>query len=159
MSSPISRWPASPNVYVLGDLANTRNPAGSFFPQLGSVALQAGQWTAVNILADIAGKPRTPFQYHDKGIMAMISRDAAVVELGEKRHELHGMVAVAAWLGVHAYLMSGIRTRIEALIDWTWTYFAQSRGPQVLDRSDAARIDWEADADVAHAPHLPVLPR
>jgi NADH dehydrogenase len=136
-----------PRVYVLGDLANTRNPAGGFFPQLGSVALQAGQWTARNILADLADKPRTPFQYHDKGIMAMISRNAAVVELGESRHELHGMVAVAAWLGVHAYLLSGIRTRIEAFIDWTWTYFARSRGPQVLDRTDAARIDWQDDTE------------
>src|SRR5262249_1386842 len=135
-----------PNVFVLGDLANTRDPAGVFFPQLGSVALQAGQWTAGNILADIAGKPRTPFQYHDKGIMAMISRSAAVVELGESRHELHGMVAVAAWLGVHAYLMSGVRTRIEAFIDWGWTYFRRAPGPQVLDRSDAARINWQEDS-------------
>jgi NADH dehydrogenase len=141
-----------PGVYVLGDLANTQNLAGGFFPQLGSVALQAGQWTAGNILADIAGKPRTAFQYHDKGIMAMISRSAAVVELGERRHELHGMVAVAAWLGVHAYLMSGIRTRIEAFIDWTWTYFARSRGPQVLDRSEAARINWQDDAEERREP-------
>jgi NADH dehydrogenase len=95
----------------------------------------------------MAGKPRTPFQYHDKGIMAMISRNAAVVEIGERRHELHGMVAVAAWLGVHAYLMSGIRTRMEAFIDWAWTYFARSRGPQVLDRSDAARINWQDDEE------------
>jgi NADH:ubiquinone reductase (H+-translocating) len=141
-----------PGVYVLGDLANTRDPSGGFFPQLGSVALQAGQWTAGNILADMAGKPHTPFQYHDKGIMAMISRHAAVVEVGEHRHELHGTVAVAAWLGVHAYLMSGIRTRIEAFIDWTWTYFSRSRGPQVLDRSDAARINWQEDADVTLPP-------
>jgi NADH dehydrogenase len=134
-----------PSVYVLGDLANTRDPAGGFFPQLGSVALQAGQWTAANILADIAGKPRTPFQYHDKGIMAMISRNAAVVELGKARHELHGMVAVAAWLGVHAYLLSGVRNRIDAFVDWTWTFFARSRGPQVLDPSDVSRINWQDD--------------
>ncbi len=57
------------------------------------------------------------------------------------------MVAVAAWLGVHSYLMTGIRTRIEAFIDWTWTYFARSRGPQVLDRSDASRINWQEDAE------------
>jgi NADH dehydrogenase len=139
-----------PGVYVLGDLANTPDAVGGYYPQLGSVALQAGQWTAGNILADIAGNPHTPFKYHDKGIMAMISHNAAIVELGEKRHELHGPVAVAAWLGVHAYLMSGIRTRIEAFIGWTWTYFSRSRGPQVLDRSDAARIDWEEDAEAAH---------
>jgi NADH dehydrogenase len=151
--------PGFPGVFVLGDLANTRDPAGGFFPQLGSVALQAGQWTAGNILADIAGKPRTPFQYHDKGIMAMINRNAAVVELGERRHELHGTVAVAAWLGVHCYLMSGIRTRVEAFIDWTWTYFARSRGPQVLDRSEAARINWQEDDErpepAAHAASPP----
>src|SRR5262252_6810367 len=147
-----------PSVYVLGDLANTRDPAGGFFPQLGSVALQAGQWTAGNILADIAGKPQTPFQYHDKGIMAMISRSAAVVEVGERRHELHGTVAVAAWLGVHSYLMSGIRTRIEAFIDWGWTYFARSRGPQVLDRSDAARINWQEDAEAVPQAPVPVAP-
>src|SRR5262245_53223962 len=147
-----------PSVYVLGDLANTRNPAGGFFPQLGSVALQAGQWTAGNILADMAGKPYTPFQYHDKGIMAMISHNAAVVELGEKRHELHGTVAVAAWLGVHAYLMCGIRTRIEAFVDWTWTYFSRSGGPQVLDRSDAARINWQDDAEERPEPTTHAVP-
>jgi NADH dehydrogenase FAD-containing subunit len=136
-----------PSVYVLGDQANTRDPTGGYFPQLGSVALQAGQWTAENILADLAGKPRTPFRYHDKGIMAMISHNAAVVEMGQARHELHGMVAVAAWLGVHAYLLSGIRTRIEAFVDWTWTYFTRARGPQVLDRSDAARINWQDDLE------------
>jgi NADH dehydrogenase len=43
--------------------------------------------------------------------------------------------------------MSGIRTRLEAFIDWTWTYFSRSRGPQVLDRSDAARINWQDDAE------------
>jgi NADH dehydrogenase len=139
---------------VLGDLANTRDPSGGFLPQLGSVALQAGQWTAANILADMAGKPHTPFQYHDKGIMAMISHDAAIVEIGERRHELHGSVAVAAWLGVHTYLMCGIRTRIEAFIDWTWTYFTRARGPQVLDRTDAARIKWEEDADETIPPPL-----
>jgi NADH dehydrogenase len=147
-----------PRVYVLGDLANTRDPAGRFFPQLGSVALQAGQSTAGNILADIAGKPRTPFRYHDKGIMAMISRNAAIVELGERRHELHGMVAVAAWLGVHAYLMSGVRTRVEAFIDWTWTYFAGSRGPQVLDRSASARINWQDDVAAHPEPPAQVVP-
>ncbi len=61
-------------------------------------------------LAEIAGKSRTAFRYHDKGIMAMIGRDAAVAEIGRKRHELEGPVAFAAWLGVHALLMTGVRS-------------------------------------------------
>lgn len=86
--------------------------------------------------------------------MAMIGRRAAVAEVGEHRHELHGSIAFAAWLGVHASLMSGVRNRIEAFVDWGWDYFSNNRGPEVLDqRSDSAHIDWgeEPDPEVAAA--------
>src|SRR5262249_31597758 len=136
-----------PGVYALGDFANIPSAKGQPLPQLASVAQQCGQWTARNILAEIAGEERTPFQYHDKGIMAMIGRDAAVAELGRKRHELDGPIAFAAWLGVHALLMSGVRQRIEAFIDWSWSYFSRSRPIQVLDRSDASRIDWDENTE------------
>ena len=134
-----------PGIYVIGDIANTPDGAGGSFPQLGSVALQAGETTAINIVADIDGKPRETFDYHDKGIMAMIGRGAAVAEVGEHRHELHGAIAFAAWLGVHAYLMSGVRQRMDAFVSWAWDYFGKSRAPQILDRSDAAHIDWGDD--------------
>jgi len=64
-----------PGVYVLGDLANIPGPEGSPLPQLGSVALQSGQWTAKNIVAGLSGRRATPFRYKDKGIMAMIGRN------------------------------------------------------------------------------------
>jgi NADH dehydrogenase len=132
-----------PAVYAVGDLANATAPDGSDFPQLGSVALQQGRWAARNIRADIDGKPRTSFHYHDKGIMAMIGRGAAVAEVGEHRHELHGPIAFAAWLGVHVALLGGVRHRVDAFVSWASDYFSTSRGPQVLDRSDAARIQWD----------------
>jgi NADH dehydrogenase len=129
-------------VYVVGDFANIPGPDGQPLPQLGSVAQQCGEWTAKNILADISGESRTPFRYHDKGIMAMIGRDAAVAAVGKKKHELDGPIAFAAWLGVHALLMSTVRERVEAFIDWAWNYFGRSRPIQVLDRSDEGRINW-----------------
>ena len=135
-----------PGVYVIGDVANIPSPDGESHPQLGSVALQSGVTAADNLLADFAGKPRKAFHYHDKGIMAMIGRGAAVAEVGAHRHELHGVIAFSAWLGVHAALMTGVRNRIDAFVNWGWDYFSGARGPQVLDRSDAARIDWEDDA-------------
>jgi NADH dehydrogenase len=134
-----------PGVYVVGDIANIPVGDGTAFPQLGSVALQAGAQAAENILADIAGKAREPFDYHDKGIMAMIGRGAAVAEMGEHRHELHGAVAFAAWLGVHAWLMSGVRQRVDAFISWAWDYHGKGRAPQILDRTDDAHIDWGDD--------------
>ena len=78
---------------------------GKTHPQLGSVALQSGSSAANTILADRAGKAAKPFSYLDKGTMAMIGRGAAVAQV--RGVELHGKMAFAAWLGVHAALMTG----------------------------------------------------
>jgi NADH dehydrogenase len=136
----------APGVHAVGDVANIPDPHGDALPQLGSVALQSGTWAAENVLADFAGRPRKPFHYHDKGIMAMIGRGAAVAEVGPHHHELHGHIAHTAWLGVHAGLMTGVRNRVDAFLAWGWDAFSSGRGPQVLDRSTDARIDWERDA-------------
>ena len=136
-------------VYVIGDIANIPDGDDRALPQLGSVALQSGAWAAKNILADLAGKPREPFAYHDKGIMAMIGRGAAIAEVGKRHHEIHGEMAHMAWLGVHASLMTGTKAKIEAFVDWAWDGFSKTGGPHVLDRGDAAEIDWDDDAVVA----------
>jgi NADH dehydrogenase len=134
-----------PGVFVVGDLANIPSDDGRSFPQLGSVALQSGQWVANNILADMDGKPMEPFAYHDKGIMAMIGHNAAIAEMGEHRHELHGAVGYAAWIGVHAYLMGVSRQRRDAFISWAWDEFGKRR---VLDTTDETRLHGEEDDDV-----------
>jgi NADH:ubiquinone reductase (H+-translocating) len=77
--------------------------------------------------------------------MAMIGRGAAIAEVGEHRHELHGAIAFSAWLGVHAVLMTGVRNRVDAFVDWGWDYFTKARGPQVLDRADVNTIHWDED--------------
>jgi NADH dehydrogenase len=139
----------SEGVYAVGDVANIAGPDGKPLPQLGSVALQSGAWAADNIIADFTGKPRKSFEYRDKGIMAMIGRKAAIAEVGKNHHEVHGQLAHIAWLGVHASLMTGTRDKIEAIIDWSWDRFSKTGGPHVLDRGDAAEINWDDDPAVA----------
>ena len=78
--------------------------------------------------------------------MAMIGRGAAIAEVGPHRHELHGAIAHSAWLGVHASLMTGVRNRVDAFVAWGGDAFSSGRGPQLLDRGDVARIDWDEDA-------------
>jgi NADH dehydrogenase len=136
-----------PRVYALGDMANTPDHDGNDLPQLGSVALQAGRWAAENILADAAGKPRKPFHYKDKGIMAMIGSGAAVAEMGAHHHELHGHVAFASWLGVHAYLMSGVHERVDSFVSWGWDFLGSSRSGALVDDPEKPRIDWGDDDD------------
>lgn len=134
-----------PGVYVLGDLAAIPGDEGDPLPQLGSVALQSGQWTAKNILATAAGRPARPFHYKDKGIMAMIGHNSAVAEVGRGRHEVDGTVAFLMWLGVHATLMTGVRPKVDAFIDWAWDYFSTTRALP-LDRTGTARIDWGGES-------------
>jgi len=134
-----------PNLFVLGDTANIAGSDGQILPQLGSVAQQSGRWAAKNILADLDGGHRSAFHYKDKGIMAMIGRGAAVAEVGEHRHELHGTFAFAAWLGVHAALLTDVRQRIDAFVSWGWDYFSRSRTGALLDADAARQIDWDDD--------------
>ena len=72
---------------------------------------RAGSWPPKTILADLEGKQAKPFSYLDKGTMAMIGRGAAVAQV--KGVELHGKIAFAAWLGVHAALMTGGSNRVD----------------------------------------------
>ena len=125
-----------PGVYAVGDVANI--PSGddpAVLPQLGSVAQQSGQWAGQNILRELRGKPTEAFVYKDKGIMAMIGRNAAVAEVGKHHHQVEGPVAFAAWLGVHAMLLSGVHSKTDAFITWAWDYF---------DRDHAATIEATA---------------
>jgi NADH:ubiquinone reductase (H+-translocating) len=151
--SPDLTAPGFPGVYVVGDAANITDAEGEQLPQLGSVAQQAGKWAARNIVADLAGQPREPFRYLDKGIMAMIGRGSAIAEVGRKRHALHGPVAFAAWLGVHAVLLSGMRERIAAGFAWGWDYFARSRPQIVVYRPDAYALGWERTAEPDRPEH------
>jgi NADH dehydrogenase len=135
-----------PGVYVIGDAANIPGADGKVLPQLGSVAQQAGAWAGRNILDEHAGIERTDFEYHDKGIMAMIGCRAAVAEIGEHRHELHGRVAFAAWLGVHAALLSNIGAEMHAFMAWAEDFYVRPhhRSAALLDPStiDTPRISW-----------------
>jgi NADH:ubiquinone reductase (H+-translocating) len=135
----------APGVYAIGDVANIPDSDGNLLPQLGSVAMQSGQWAADNIIADFGGEARKPFAYKDKGIMAMIGKGAAIAEVGKHHHEIHGEMAHMAWLGVHATLMTGAKSKMEAFVEWAWDGFSKTAGPHVLDRGDAADIDWDDD--------------
>jgi NADH dehydrogenase len=75
--------------------------------------------------------------------MAMIGRGAAIAQV--RGVELHGKLAFAAWLGVHAALMTGGSNRVAAFRSWAQDYFGKERAPQVLDRSGTSRMTWDED--------------
>jgi NADH dehydrogenase len=109
------------------------------------VAQQAGRFCAGHLIGQVQGLTGKPFEYFDKGIMAMIGRNAAVAEVGEQRHELTGPIAFAAWLGVHAALLTTTRAKVGSVMDWAWDYFGHAYGQQILDRPSEHAFDWGMD--------------
>jgi NADH dehydrogenase len=144
-----------PGVWAVGDVANIPSgphPGAPTLPQLGSVAQQSGRWAAQNILRSTQGDALAPFHYKDKGIMAMIGRNAAVAEVGAHRHEVDGPLAFAAWLGVHAMLLSGVHNRTDAFLSWAWDYFDRDHSATVESHDTPRRIAWGDDSD--DVPHI-----
>jgi len=140
-----------PGVYAVGDVANIPGADGGDLPQLGSVAQQSGVWAAENILRERRGGSPRPFHYKDKGIMAMIGRNAAVAEVGRHRHQVEGPIAFAAWLGVHASLLSGAHSKTDAFLTWAWDYFDRDHAATVEASSTPQRIAWgDRQADAPH---------
>ncbi len=141
-------------MYAIGDVANIPGDGAGALPQLGSVAQQSGRWAAENILRERHGKATEPFKYKDKGIMAMIGRNAAVAEVGKHRHQVEGPVAFAAWLGVHAMLLSGAHSKTDAFMTWAWNYFDRDHAATVEATSTSERIAWGDDEE--DVPHITV---
>ena len=146
--------PGHPGAYAVGDVANIPSgdgPHDGTLPQLGSVAQQSGKWAAKNILREREGEGPEPFAYKDKGIMAMIGRNAAVAEVGRRHHEVEGPIAFAAWLGVHAALLSGVHSKTDAFLEWAWDYFERDHAATVEASASPRRLAWaDHGEDVPH---------
>jgi NADH dehydrogenase len=125
-----------PEVFAVGDIAwITDSKTNDVLPQLGSVALQAGEHAGENIARLVAGKDTEPFEYHDKGTMATIGRGAAVMQTRGGR-TLKGKTASLAWGAVHLALLSTGEDRAKAVVDWTWAGFTHERAGRISVRTD-----------------------
>lgn len=118
------------DVYAIGDIALDITPDyPKGHPQVAQVAIQQGRALAANL--NNPGR-RRPFRYRDKGSMATIGRNRAVVDMG--RLHLHGRVAWLAWMFIHLISLLGMRNRLVVLLNWTHSYFTFSSGLRLLLR-------------------------
>lgn len=125
-----------PEVNVIGDLALP--PDGAFdgpVPQVAAAAIQGGQHAARVIDAAVTGEPVGPFRYRDKGSMATIGRNAAVVEL-PRGPRITGFPGWVAWLALHLVMLIGFRNRANVLVNWAWNYLTYDRGSRLIIEPD-----------------------
>jgi NADH dehydrogenase len=122
--------PGHPEIFVGGDLAHFESESGKPLPGLAPVAQQQGKAIANNIRLDLKGKQRKPFRYRDKGQMATIGKNKAIVEVGNLKFD--GILAWFTWLLVHIYFLTSFRHRVFVMLQWAWSYFTFSYGARLI---------------------------
>ncbi len=121
-------------IYAIGDIALMKSDAfPKGYPMLAPVAIQQGDHLADNIQRMLKNKPLKPFSYHDKGAMATIGRNKAVVDLPGRLH-FGGFFAWLIWMFVHLISIIGFRNRIIVFSNWVWNYFTYDRGTRLIIR-------------------------
>jgi NADH dehydrogenase len=122
------------NVFALGDVAQMSAdkafPEGH--PQVAQVALQQGDLLGRNLVASTDQSKWKGFTYKDKGSMATIGRNRAVVEIGKFRSQ--GIVAWMLWMFVHLMSLVGFRNRLVVLFNWVINYINYDRGMRLIIR-------------------------
>ena len=118
--------PGHPEVFVVGDMI-----ALDGLPGVAQVAIQGGRHAARQIQARLAGRVEgQPFEYHDKGSMATISRFSAVASIGRLR--LSGFIAWLIWLGVHLVYIIGFKHRLTTLLHWAVSFVGRGRSERAV---------------------------
>lgn len=120
----------APNIFIIGDMAYLEQENGEPVPGVSPAAMQMGEAAAKNILRDIDGKAREPFEYWDKGSMATIGRKKAIAQAAGM--QFRGFIAWLMWLFLHVFFLVGFRNRISVLLDWFWAYLTPERSARLI---------------------------
>ena len=115
-----------PNIWALGDIAGAVGKDGKPLPMVAPVAIQQGKFIAKQIARLISNKPLTVFKYLDKGSMATIGRNKAIVQV--RGLKIAGPIAWLIWVWLHLFYLLGGRNKIGTMADWTWNYLTFDRG-------------------------------
>ena len=121
------------NVFAIGDIALMKSedyPRGH--PMVAQPAIQQGKHLAKNLERLLNKQPLKPFDYNDKGTMATIGRNKAVVDLNKST--FGGFFAWFIWMFVHLWFLVGFRNRIITFFNWTYSYINYDRAARLIIR-------------------------
>jgi NADH:quinone reductase (non-electrogenic) len=144
--------PGHPEVFVVGDMASLKG-----YPGVAQVAIQGARYAADQIKRRLAGRePSGPFEYHDKGSMATISRFSAVASIGHLRFT--GFVAWVLWLAVHLVYIIGFKHRLTTLLHWAVSFLGRGRSERTVTEQQVFARNAITQLGEGYAPSLPRVP-
>ena len=133
---PFMNVPDAPGVFVVGDTA-TLMQDGRLLPGVAQVAIQQGRYVGRSIAFEIGGSgPPRAFRYFDKGSMAVVGKNFAIMESGPIR--LAGFAAWLVWAFIHLMFLPQLQNRRRVQNQWFWSYFTGQRGSRLV--AEAPRI-------------------
>jgi NADH dehydrogenase len=126
------------NVFAIGDTCIQLNDPNfsEGHPQVAQVAIQQGVNLAKNFKLLIQNKKMKAFEYNDKGSMAIIGRNKAVVDLPNLKLHFNGFFAWLIWLFIHLISLITYRNRLQTFYNWTVAYFAKDQSLRMIIRPE-----------------------
>jgi NADH:ubiquinone reductase (H+-translocating) len=126
--------PGHPEIFVIGDTASFEEK-GKPLPGVAQVAMQQGRHAAKVIHRRLtAGSPPGPFSYFDKGNMAVVGKNFAVLQSGKV--QVSGFGAWLAWAFIHLQFLATSSLRLTVFLQWVWTYFTNQRASRLIVNHD-----------------------
>ncbi len=124
------------NIYAIGDVAymeTEKYPHGH--PQLAGVAIAQGKVLGSNLLKlEAQVSSLEEFEYHDKGSMATVGRNLAVVDIPKPRLHFKGFFAWLIWMGIHLFLLLGVKNRVAVFFNWIYSYITYDQNLRLIFR-------------------------
>jgi NADH dehydrogenase len=123
----------SENIYAIGDVAYMEEPAFPHgHPQVAPVAIQGADLLAKNFIAEVKGQPLKEFMYKDKGAMATVGRNLAVVDVPRPKLHFGGFFAWLVWMSLHLMLILGVKNRFAVFSNWLYNYFTRDQNLRLI---------------------------
>ena len=120
----------TPGVFVIGDTASVMQD-GRPLPGVAQAAIQQGHYVGRLISEQCRGRePKRPFRYHDRGNMAVVGKNFAILEAG--RFRMSGNVTWLIWAFIHLMSLPQLQNRFRVQTQWLWSYFTGQRSSRLI---------------------------
>jgi len=130
---PYNYVQGTPGIFAIGDIAYMEDAAfPNGLPQVAPVAIQQASLLADNLTRIQQGKVLKEFHYKDKGAMATVGRNLAVVDVPKPKLHFGGFFAWLIWMGLHLMLILGVKNRFFVFSNWLYNYVTYDQNLRLI---------------------------
>jgi len=120
---------------VFGDAASVMQDEHPL-PGVAQAAVQEGRYVRRLIANELKGRNvKRSFRYFDKGSMAVVGKNYALLERGWLRTS--GLLTWLVWAFVHILSLRQLQNRLRVQRQWVWSYLTGQRSPRLIPSAES----------------------